>query len=66
MSAIDWEPAGPPFFDADGVFLSPVHAATHAVIVQGGFTDPYVEAERMLRSGGTLAVRARAWLEVAQ
>jgi protein-L-isoaspartate O-methyltransferase len=63
---MDWQPAGPPFFDDDGVFLSPVHAATHAIIVQGGFTDPPTEAQRMLRDGGTLAARARAWLVTNQ
>lgn len=60
---LDWLPAGPPFFDDDGWFLSPVHAATHAILVQGGFTDPATEAQRMLRDGGVLAERAQAWLD---
>ena len=54
--------SGSPFFDADGWFLSPVHAAMHAVLVQGGYSDPHTEAERMIRDGGVLRERAEAWL----
>ena len=66
MSYPDWEPA--PcipiglLFDADGLFLGPVEAATHAIVAQGGFTDPWIEAERMLKAGGVSAERATAWL----
>lgn len=59
----DWQDAGPPFHDDDGLFLSPVHAATHAIVVQGGWTDPRTEANRMLRAGGVLAERAQVWLD---
>jgi hypothetical protein len=52
----------PPFADEHG-FLDPVTAAGHAVIVQGGFTTPPVEAYRMLRDGGIHAARALAWME---
>jgi hypothetical protein len=54
--------AGAPFFDDDGCFLGPEEAAAHAILVQGGFTTPEIEAERMIRDGGVSAERARAWL----
>ena len=52
----------PPFADEHG-FLDPVTAAGHAVIVQGGFSSPPIEAHRMLRDGGIGAQRALAWME---
>jgi hypothetical protein len=52
----------PPFADEHG-FLDPVTAAGHAVIVQGGFTTPPIEAHRMVRDGGVMGERARAWME---
>lgn len=54
--------AGASFFDDDGYFLGPEEAAAHAILVQGGFTTPEIEAERMIRDGGVSADRARAWL----
>lgn len=59
---MDWDAAGPPFFDDDGHFLSPEHAATHAIIVQGGSAHPHRDAHRMVRDGGVLRERAEAWL----
>lgn len=59
--AAEWEPFGPPFCDEQG-FVSPEAAAAHAVLVQGGFSTPPVEAYRMLRDGGPAAERAGAWL----
>jgi hypothetical protein len=52
----------PPFADEHG-FLDPVMAAGHAVIVQGGFTTPPIEAYRMARDGGIAGQRALAWME---
>jgi hypothetical protein len=46
-------------------FLGPEAAAAHAVLVQGGYTTPPVEAYRMIRDGGVAAGRARAWLAEA-
>lgn len=51
----------PPFGDEHG-FRDPVRAAAHAVMVQGGFSTPPIEAYRMIRSGGVAADRALAWL----
>ena len=54
----------PLFFDADGRFLSVELAAQHAVMVQGGFTTPRIEAERMTRSRDEAeAAMGREWLE---
>jgi hypothetical protein len=50
------------FRDEHG-FYGPEEAARHAILVQGGFTTPPVEAYRMIRDGGMGAVRARAWLD---
>lgn len=50
------------YFFADGTFKSPELAAQHAIIVQGGFSTPAIEAERMLRDGGLGAVIAHDWL----
>lgn len=50
------------FFLADGTFRSPELAALHATIIQGGFSTPRIEAERMLRDGGLGAIAARRWL----
>jgi hypothetical protein len=58
------EPFGPPFCDEHG-FKSPVMAAAHAVMVQGGFSTPPVEAYRMIRDGGVMRERALAWLAEA-
>jgi hypothetical protein len=33
-----------PFFDENGLPLSPVHAAVHVIAIQGGYTDPWREA----------------------
>jgi hypothetical protein len=55
-------PFSPPFCDEHG-FISPEMAAAHAVMVQGGYSTPPVEAYRMLRDGGVAAERALAWLE---
>lgn len=63
MSWLDWKPAAPPFLDEHG-FLSPVHAATHAVL-QGGVTDPEREAWRMVKDGGVSKDRAMTWLDAA-
>jgi hypothetical protein len=52
----------PPFADEHG-FLDPVAATGHAVIVQGGFTTPPIEAYRMIADGGVAGERALAWLE---
>jgi len=43
-------------------FLSPVWAAIHASVIQGGFSTPPIEAYRMIRDGGVGAERALAWL----
>lgn len=52
----------PPFGDEHG-FLNPEMAAAHAVVVQGGFTTPPIEAYRMLRdSDGVSRVRADRWI----
>lgn len=51
-----------PFSDEHG-FLDPEKAAAHAIVVQGGYTTPPIEAYRMLADGGIGAERARAWLE---
>lgn len=51
------------YTDDDGLFLSPEHAAAHAILVQGGFTTAEIEPERMLRSGGVQAERAAEWLK---
>ena len=61
-------PDGGMFFDADGYFRSPEAAATHAVVVQGGFSTPAREARRMLadarRAGDPERERMpREWLE---
>jgi hypothetical protein len=56
------EPFGPPFCDEHG-FKSPVMAAAHAVMVQGGYSTPPIEAYRMIRDGGVAAERATAWLD---
>ena len=37
-------------------------AAAHAVMVQGGYSTPPIEAYRMIRDGGVAAERALAWL----
>lgn len=50
------------FFLADGTFRSPELAALHATIIQGGFSTPAIEAERMLADGGLGATVARDWL----
>ena len=50
------------FMDDDGLFLGPVEAAQHAIMVQGGFSTPEIEAERMIRAGGVQKERAEAWL----
>jgi hypothetical protein len=42
-------------------FGSPEEAAAHAIVVQGGFSTPAIEARRMLRDGGRGAEIARAW-----
>jgi hypothetical protein len=55
------EPFGPPFCDEHG-FRSPVMAAAHVTLVQGGWTTPPIEAYRMIREGGVAAERAKAWL----
>jgi hypothetical protein len=44
-------------------FLNPEFAAADAVLYQGGFTTPPIEAYRMLHDGGVGAERARAWLD---
>lgn len=57
------------YFDADGRFRSVDLAAQHAVIVQGGFTTPAIEAERMSRERGDseqavyYREMGRRWLE---
>lgn len=51
------------YFHPDGSFRSPELAAEHAVLVQGGFSTPAIEAERMLRDGGLGALVARRWLD---
>ena len=43
-------------------FLSPVWAAIHASVIQGGFSTPPIEAYRMIHDGGVGAERALAWL----
>jgi hypothetical protein len=53
---------GAPFFDDDGYFLGPEEAAAHVLLIQGGFTTAEIEAERMIKDGGVMAERARAWL----
>lgn len=50
-----------PWEDEHG-FLDPVKAAAHAVVVQGGFSTPPIEAYRMIRDGGVMRERALAWL----
>lgn len=55
----------PLFTDEDGFFLSPDAAAAHAIMVQGGFSTPQIEAERMISSGGVQRQRAIEW-EAAQ
>lgn len=72
MTRDDWplpeprEPNCPPyadrFFWRDGTFKSPVLAAEHACLIQGGFSTPAIEAQRMIRDGGLGAISARAWL----
>lgn len=52
----------PGFTDEHGYFLSPEHAATHATVVQGGFTTPAREARRMVKDGGRGAEIGREWL----
>lgn len=54
-----WPPAV--YYDDDG-FLTPVHAATHVIFVQGGFSTAEIEAYRMVADGGVSAERARVWL----
>lgn len=49
-----------PWGDEHG-FFNPELAATHAVVVQGGFSDPDTEAKRMILDGGVSAERARKW-----
>jgi len=56
-------PFGAPFCDEHG-FKSPEMAAAHAVMVQGGYSTPPIEAYRMLRDGGVGAERARAWMDL--
>lgn len=51
-----------PIFDDEGWFRGPVQAAFHATYVQGGFSTPEIEAERMIADGGVLKERAEAWL----
>lgn len=51
------------FFYPDGTFRSPELAALHAVIVQGGFSTPAIEAKRMLCDGGLGGIAARHWLD---
>ena len=62
MSILGFTPEGPPFFKEDGSWLSVEAATTHAIIVQGGFTTPEIEARRMLREPQNAAV-AEAWLK---
>lgn len=51
------------YFDADGRFRSVELAAQHAVIVQGGFTTPAIEAERMTRSRDPIeAAMGSTWI----
>lgn len=61
MSADQQAAVEPSYTDEAGVFWSPVHAAAHAVHVQGGFSTPEIEAQRMLADGGEAAVRASLW-----
>lgn len=49
------------FFNTDGTFRSPELAALHATTVQGGFSTPHIEAERMIADGGLGAQAAREW-----
>jgi hypothetical protein len=51
------------FTDDDGYFRSPVMAAAHATLVQGGTTTPEREAARMIRDGGRSGQIARAWMK---
>jgi hypothetical protein len=55
-------PAMNPMFGDEHGFRDPEAAAAHAIVVQGGFSTPPVEAYRMIRDGGVGAERARAWL----
>lgn len=51
------------YFDSEGLFKSVEDAATHAVVVQGGWTTPRLEAERMTRSAHPrVRVMGEAWL----
>lgn len=51
------------YFDADGLFKSVEDAATHAVVVQGGWTTARIEAERMARSSHPrVKAMGEAWL----
>jgi hypothetical protein len=50
------------YFFPDGSFRSPELAAEHAMLVQGGFSTPRIEAVRMTGDGGLGAIVARAWL----
>jgi hypothetical protein len=43
-------------------FLNPEFAAVDAVLYQGGFSTPPIEAYRMIRDGGVSRDRALAWL----
>lgn len=52
---------GLPWQDEHG-FLGPEEAAKHAIVVQGGFSTPPIEAYRMIRDGGVMRERALAWL----
>lgn len=49
-----------PFTDEHG-FLDPDAAAFHAIAVQGGFTTPEIECQRMISDGGVARERAMAW-----
>ncbi|MGC2162957.1 MAG: hypothetical protein WA634_13665 [Silvibacterium sp.] len=58
----DDEAAPEPEMDLTSHLRPPFGAAAHAVMVQGGFSTPPIEAYRMIRSGGVAAERARVWL----
>lgn len=51
------------YFHADGSFRSPELAAQHATLIQGGFSTPCIEAERMIRDGGLGRQVALDWLK---
>lgn len=50
-----------PIYGDENGFHDPETAAAHAQLVQGGFSTPDIEADRMVKEGGVARTRADVW-----